>query len=241
MNPTLADICNNNARNMPSEDVYSAFNSFMFSNDVKLLGKLLHRFEFFSKTKHLPGDIVEIGVFKGSGMATFSKFVEIYAPHSNKKIIGFDIFDDDQKDAILEKDGKFDKTTMNLVYGKVETSELSLESVYKRLDRMEIHKKYSLVKGDVVETLPKFLSENPGFRCALVYIDVDLERPTYAALTHLWDRLLPGGMVVFDEYEYHKFSESCGVEKFLKERSLEYSLVSTNWIAPTAYMVKKGF
>ena len=130
---------------------------------------------------------------------------------------------------------------MNLVYGKVETSELSLASVYKRLDRMEIHKKYSLIKGDVVETLPKFLSENPGFRCALVYIDVDLERPTYAALTHLWDRLLPGGMVVFDEYEYHKFSESCGVEKFLKERSLEYSLVSTNWIAPTAYMVKKGF
>lgn len=226
---------------MPSEDVYAAFNSFMFSNDVKLLGKLLHRFEFFSKTKHLPGDIVEIGVFKGSGMATFSKFVEIYAPHSNKKIIGFDIFDDAQKDAILEKDGKFDKTTMNLVYGKVESSELSLDSVYKRLDKMEIHKKYSLVKGDVVETLPRFLIENPGFRCALVYIDVDLERPTYAALTHLWDRLLPGGMIVFDEYEYHKFSESTGVEKFLKDRSLEYSLVSTNWIAPTAYMVKKGF
>ena len=42
------------------------------------MGKMLHRFEFFLKTKHLPGDIVEIGVFKGSGIATWLKFIEIY-------------------------------------------------------------------------------------------------------------------------------------------------------------------
>jgi hypothetical protein len=238
MNTTLEDICNNNERNMPSDDVYSAFNSFIFSKDVKLLGKLLHRFDFFKKTKHLPGDIVEIGVFKGSGIATFSKFIEIYAPHSNKKIVGFDIFDDDNKDTILEKDGKFNKETMSVVYSKVNLNELSLDNVTTQLDSMSIHKKYSLVKGDVQDTLPKFLSENPGFRCSLIYIDVDLERPTYAALMNLWDRLLPGGMIVFDEYEYHKFSESCGVEKFLKDKNLPYTLVSTNWIAPTAYMVK---
>jgi hypothetical protein len=51
---------------MPSEDAYLAFNKFIFSTDVKLIGKLLHRFRFFQDTIHLPGDIVEIGVFKGS-------------------------------------------------------------------------------------------------------------------------------------------------------------------------------
>lgn len=235
----LAEICNNNTKNMPSDDVYSHFNNFIFSNDTKLLGKLLHRYDFFNKTKDLPGDIVELGVFKGSGVATFSKFLDIYCPNSNKKVIGFDIFDPGNSSDILNKDGKFDKGNMNVVYSKVPESELSLENVTKRLDNMEIHKKYILVKGDVEETLPKFLEENPGFRISLLYIDVDLDRPTYNGLKYLWDRILPGGVVLFDEYEYHKFSESCGVDKFLKEKNIPYELKSTNWMTPTAYLFKR--
>jgi hypothetical protein len=239
MNPSLEDICNNNPKNMPADDVYSAFNTFIFSSDTKLIGKMLHRFRLFDQVKHLPGDIVEIGVFKGSGIATFSKFVDVFCPNSNKRIIGFDIFDDPNKGTILAKDGLVDKTAMNVVYSKVDSSELSLSSVTQRLDGMNIPKKYSLVKGDVEDTLPVFLKENPGFRASLIYIDVDLERATYNSLKYLWDRLLPGGLIVFDEYEYHKFSESTGVEKFLKERGLPYELVSTDWIAPTAYWKKR--
>ena len=67
---------------------------------------------------------------------------------------------------------------------------------------------------------------------------MDIERPTYISLKYLWDRLLPGGYVLFDEYEYHKFSESKGVELFLKERNIPYDVKSTNWFAPTAYIQK---
>jgi hypothetical protein len=239
MSKELSDICNNNSKNMPSNDVYDSFNKFIFSDDTKLLGKLLYRYKYFSQVMHLPGDIVEVGVFKGSGMATFSKFVDIFCPNSNKKIIGFDIFTDLEKEKILNKDGTFDKDKMNVVYSKVDESELSIDSVYSRLDNMKIHKKYMLVMGDVEDTLPVFIDENPGFRASLIYIDVDLERATYNTLKYLWNRLLPGGMIVFDEYEYHKFSESVGLEKFLKEFNLPYDLISTNWIAPTAYMIKK--
>ncbi len=223
---------------MPSDDTYKSFNEFIFSNDIKLIGKLLHRYDFFKMTRDLPGDIVEIGVFKGSGIATFSKFVDIYCPRSNKKILGFDIFDDSSKEDILNKDCSFDKEMMNVVYSKVDKSELSITSVENRLTNMNIDKKYMLIRGDVEDTLPKFIKENPGFRASLIYIDVDLERPTYNALLHLWDRLLPGGIIVFDEYEYHKFSESNGVEKFLKEKNITYNLKSTNWMAPTAYIIK---
>jgi hypothetical protein len=234
----MEDICNFNKHNMPSDDTYKSFNEFIFSNDIKLIGKLLHRYDFFKMTRDLPGDIVEIGVFKGSGIATFSKFVDIYCPRSNKKILGFDIFDDSSKEDILNKDCSFDKEMMNVVYSKVDKSELSITSVENRLTNMNIDKKYMLIRGDVEDTLPKFIKENPGFRASLIYIDVDLERPTYNALLHLWDRLLPGGIIVFDEYEYHKFSESNGVEKFLKEKNITYNLKSTNWMAPTAYIIK---
>ncbi len=238
---TQSDICNNDPKNMPTDIVYNAFNNFIFSNDTKLIGKLLHRFNFFKQTMDLPGDIVEIGVFKGSGIATFSKFVDIFCPNSNKKIIGFDIFNPVASDTILDKDSKLDKETMNAVYSKVNHNELTLESVNQRLEGMELHKKYMLVQGDVADTLPTFLKENPGFRASLIYIDVDLDRPTYHALNNLWERLLPGGIIVFDEYEYHKFSESRGVEQFLRERNLQYNVKSTHWIAPTAYIQKNTF
>ena len=45
--------------------------------------------------------------------------------------------------------------------------------------------------------------------------------------------------IIFDEYEYHKFDESNGVDRFLKDFNISYDVVSTNWIASTAYLIKK--
>jgi hypothetical protein len=240
---TQIDICNNNTKNLLSEEIYEAFNKFIFSNDIKLIGKLLHRFHFFEQTRHLPGDIVEIGVFKGSGVATFVKFLEIFIPNSNKKVIGFDIFDTGEGSFILKtRDTEIDKNSMEAVYSKIDANELSIEAVEARLLGISnnVQNKIKLIKGDVQETLPIFLEENPGFRASLIYIDVDIERPTYHALINLWDRLLPGGVILFDEYEYHLFSESVGVDKFLKEKNLKYNVITTDWFAPTAYMRKEA-
>lgn len=236
----LDQITNENKLNNVSTDTYKAFNDFIFSEDLKLTGKLLHRFKHFLEVQHLPGDIVEVGVFKGSGMSSFLKFIEIFCPNSNKKVIGFDIFSREESGNILNKDSKLDKDAMNVVYDRVDDSELTLEAVRKRLSATKTDK-FKLIDGDVEFSMPTFLQENPGFRASLIYIDVDLERPTYHTLANMWDRLLPGGVILFDEYEYHKFSESIGVERFLKERDMEYTLQSTGWIAPTAFLVKKGF
>lgn len=236
------DISNNNKLNLPSQNNYDSFNNFIFSDDVKLTGKLLHRFEYFLKTKDLPGDIVEIGVFKGSGMSSFLKFLKIYCPNSNKKVIGFDIFDTEVADSALNKDSKVDKESMEIVYSRVDNNELLLSSVKNKLITSGADEdKFLLVQGDVQNSIPEFIEKNPGFRISLLYIDVDLDRPTYYSLTYLWDRILPGGYILFDEYEYHKFSESVGVERFLRENNIDYSLKSTNWIAPTAFLLKKSF
>lgn len=238
----LKQISNENKLNEISQSVYDDFNNFIFSDDIKLTGKLLHRFEYFLKIKDIPGDIVEIGVFKGSGISSFMKFIQIYCPNSNKKVIGFDIFDTIEAKEILQKDGDVDRDNMLIVYDRVASDDLTLESVTKRINKTKISSdKFKLIKGDVQYSIPKFLEENKGFRVSLLYIDVDLDQPTYHSLKYLWDRILPGGVILFDEYEYHKFSESAGVERFLKEMNIDYTLKSTNWIAPTAFMVKKGF
>ena len=73
-----SNIYNNNKKNTIDQSIYDSFNNFIFSNDKKILGKLLFRYDFYNKVKNLPGDIVEIGVFKGSGVATFSKILHIF-------------------------------------------------------------------------------------------------------------------------------------------------------------------
>jgi hypothetical protein len=231
-------IHNENSRNIPEQKVYDAFNTLMFSSDVRIIGKLLYRFMFFEKVKCLPGDICELGVFKGSGMATWLKFLELFVPYSNKKVIGFDIFQNEKKDNLFEsfQQGHL----MTDVVKRVPQADLSKEAVAKNLEATKIDSsKYMLIEGDICHTVANFCKENPGFRCSLLYIDVDLSEPTYHALISLWDRIVPGGYILFDEYEYHKFDESNGVDRFLKEKKIEYSIESTNFLGPTAFMMKK--
>jgi hypothetical protein len=231
-------IYNNNDKNISSDNNYKNFNEFIFSNDIKIIGKLFHRNNFFNLVKDLPGDIVEIGVFKGSGVASFVKMLEIYNNNSIKKVIGFDIFNPKNASNILNSYDNVDKTNMNIVYSRVNESDRTLENVNNNLQKMGIKDKYLLIEGDVASTLPKFIEENRGFRISLLYIDVDIEEPTYNSLKFLWDRIVPGGIIVFDEYEYHKFSESSGADKFFKEYNIKYNIYSTNWMAPTAYIIK---
>ena len=236
MSVSLRDICNDNIKNMPSQELYDSFNSFIFNKDIKVLGKLLHRFKFFELTKHLAGDIVELGVFKGSGMATFIKFLEIFCTHSNKKVIGFDLFDADNKIIDTFENGK----AMKPVYNKVTNNDLSIENITNKLLNVNNdNSKFILVEGDVCHSTKKFVNDNPGFRISLLYVDLDLNEPVYESLKNLWDRILPGGYIIFDEYEYHKFDESNGVDRFIKHFKLNYEVVSTNFMAPSAYLIKK--
>jgi hypothetical protein len=237
-----SNIYNNNNKNTIDQSIYDSFNNFIFSNDKKILGKLLFRYDFYNKVKNLPGDIVEIGVFKGSGVATFSKILHIFSPNSIKQIIGFDIFDPEKAKIILdEKESVNDNTSMNQVYSRVNVEDRTLENVKKTLMNIDCNPNFELIEGDVEITLPCYIENNPGLRISLLYIDVDIERPTYIALKYLWDKVVPGGIIVLDEYEYHIFTESSGVDKFLKEFKMEYNLISTNWFAPTCYIQKNKF
>lgn len=235
-------ITNNNIMNQPTEQDYNSFNQLIFSGDCKLLGKLLHRYHFYNKIRHLPGDIVEVGVYKGSGVASFCKILNIFEPNSNRKVIGFDFFSSTEGISSLRQSStQAEVDLMTEVYERAKTSsELELGAVEENLARStgKFQNRSMLVSGDIMTTMPSFVESNPGFRVSLIYIDVDLAAPTYYALKSMWNRLLPGGIVLFDEYEYHGFTESEGVERFLTEAELDYTLESTYWIAPTAYLMK---
>lgn len=69
------------------QELYDSFNDFILSNDTKLFNKLLTRGLMYNKVKDIPGDIVECGVFKGSGFYTFLKLKRALNPNTSKKIM----------------------------------------------------------------------------------------------------------------------------------------------------------
>ena len=75
-----------------STNEWDLYNGFFLHNDIERLRKFLVREHFFKMSLELPGDIVEVGVFKGTGIAQMLKLREIFIPASNKKVIGFDLF-----------------------------------------------------------------------------------------------------------------------------------------------------
>ena len=223
-----------------NQDIYDSFNDFMFSEDTRVFGKLVARVLLAEKTKNVPGDIVECGVFKGSGMLTWLKIKKNLFPNSMKKVIGFDYFDTES--LISSLSGK-DKERMeelfitrNYSHNELGTgaeryiSDSILQSGFTNAD-------FELVKGDLSNTSLNFVEERPGFKISILYLDVDLNIPTYDALCNFWPRISKGGVVVFDEYAYHQWSESLGADRFFDSREEQIEILNFN--GPTAFVIKK--
>jgi hypothetical protein len=77
-----------------------------------------------------------------------------------------------------------------------------------------------------------------GVKIKLLYMDLDVGEPTYEILITLWDKICLNGIIVFDEYAYHKWDESIGVDKFLKTIKGKYEQHSTNMFSPTFFIKK---
>ena len=228
----MADIYNKTS--VTSQGVYDSYNSLMFSPDKRVFNKMVKKIELYMSVKDLPGDIVEFGVFKGAGMALFLKLKNMYEPNSLMKVIGFDYF---QKDVLLDSLDGINKKSMASVLTRVDSSDLSIDSVNGRLSVYD-KDNYMLVQGDAVVECRKFCTDNPGAKIKVLYMDLDTGEPTYQILRELWNRVVKGGVIVFDEYAYHIWDESVGVDTFLKEIEGQYESVNTFINAPSLYIRK---
>lgn len=223
---------------LDNQDKWDIYNGFFLDNNIDRIRKFMVREHLFKYTIDKPGDIVELGVFKGIGIAQYLKLKEIFIPSSKKKVIGFDLFSKssiyasklEEKDTKLSDYYKECKTSMNEGINK--------EDIEEFLSKISPRKNYQLIEGDISKTIPLFLKDKPGFRISYLYLDLDIEKPTEIALEHLYDRVVRGGVIVFDEYACSEWSESNAVDKFLQNNP-ELELKTLPWAeTPTAYIIK---
>jgi len=219
-----------------SQFVYDSFNNFIFSDDINVFSKLTARFDIFKSAIDVPGDIVECGVYKGSGLLTWLKLKRTFIPNSLKKVIGFDMFDDDNLLNMLNGDEKI--KMQNLFEGRNFAYKNYEKKLYEIILKAGFNEsEFELIKGDASIKTFDFANSRPGFKISILYLDMDLQKPTYDTLVNFWDRISRGGVVVLDEYAHHQWSESIGVDKFADERNLKIEVLN-NQIGPSAIIRK---
>lgn len=163
-------------------------NGFYLTSDVYRIGNIIAHYELYKKIVDLPGDVIELGVFKGSSLIQFSEFRELLENEHARKIIGFDVFGNFPGEERVESDKKFVKEWNE----KFKNEFLSKDDIYKSLGRKGINN-VELVEGNIVETLPEYLKRNPYTRVALLHIDTDVYEPAKLALEMLFDKMVRGG------------------------------------------------
>ena len=70
---------------MNSKKIFDAYNLLLESDDIERLKKIIVRYELFKKSLKIPGDIIECGVFKGTGHIFWLKLLEIFDHNSLKR------------------------------------------------------------------------------------------------------------------------------------------------------------
>jgi O-methyltransferase len=175
------------------------------------------RFRFlinkFKETTNLNGFVAECGCFKGLSSHLMCKTIK----SANSGFLGedFQIFDSfeglselQEEDQELASTGNSHRPPSEIM--KEGNFAVALEKVQANLREFP---NIQYFKGWIPHAFPK--DNNNRYR--FVHIDVDLYQPTIDSFEYFWPKLLPGGVIICDDFNWS------GAEKAVKEFSIKHS------------------
>ena len=89
----------------------------------------------------------------------------------------------------------------------------------KILEHKNCHRNVELIAGNICETMPKYLKENPQLKISLLNLDTDIYEPAVTILENCWDRVEKGGVLIVDDYGVFP-GETKAVTEFLKSQKV---------------------
>ncbi|MFA6222166.1 MAG: TylF/MycF/NovP-related O-methyltransferase [Desulfomonilaceae bacterium] len=229
------------AKKRPLEEIFQAFPAY---TRRQLLTRFLAYYELFKKIQDTPGWIAECGVYRGFSFFSLGKFLEIFCMgDKTRKIIGFDNFKGFTP--LHPKDGPPDPKVTRHEGG---TNPEDFEDEFMELLKCANNDCFApwaermvLVNGDARVTIPDYCNKNPGLRLSMLHIDVDIYEPVLTAFEHLYPKVLPGGIIVLDEFAHKDWpGESAALEDYFKANNLLTPKLQTlSWVgSPTTFFIK---
>lgn len=219
-----------NIQSLSDDRSWDYENGFYWFSHPTRLGKALAQYEIYKLIVDVPGDILELGVYKGASLIRLATYRRILENDFSRKIVGFDMF------------GKFPHSTDNTASdiefierfesaggAGIKQSELRALLKRKKLENIE------LIEGDVFKTLDHYLIQFPQTRISFLHLDLDVFAPTEYALNLLYNRVVTGGVIVFDDYNSVE-GETLAVDNFIKSNNLK--LIKNSYYSVPSYLVK---
>lgn len=151
-------------------------NEYLIGNTLVDMPRLLVLEQLLKDTSHLPGEVAEVGVYRG-GTARW------ICERTDKPVMLFDTFKgmppvDPTKD--LHKEGDFDNTSaMHVVF---------------LLDGLT---NWTIAQGIFPKDTAKYATLN---EFSFVHLDVDIYTSVKECLEFFWPRMNHGGIIVLDDY-----------------------------------------
>lgn len=165
----------------------------------------------------VPGAIMEFGVHYGRHLAAFTALRAIHEPYNpHRRIVGFDTFTG------LPQPGVIDSRSSTAVAGRFRTPPnypphlREVVAAHERNEHLGHIRRTLVVEGDIRETLPHYLEQNPHTVIALAYFDLDLYEATRDTLITIQPYLTDGSVLAFDELGHAKWpGETAAVREVL--------------------------
>lgn len=197
------------------EKAFEYENSFYLSSCPSRIGKLLAQYELYKLASDLPGAVVECGVFKGTSLIRFSTFRNLILSDTSQKIIAFDTFDE-----FPETQYESDKSKRDDFIKEAGSKSISVEQLKTVLEKKGTAKNVELISGDILETVPAYLKQNPSLKISLLNIDVDIFEPTRVILEYLYPRLIKNGILILDDYGVFP-GETDAVDEYFSDKAAD--------------------
>lgn len=217
-------------RSVSEDKSWDYENGFYWFSHPTRLGKALAQYEIYKQIINIPGDIFELGVYKGASLIRLATYRRILENDYSRKIVGFDMFGKfphSTSDTTSDKD--FIERFENAGGPGINQSELIGILENKKIENIE------LIGGNVFETLQLYLIKFPQTRISFLHLDLDVFAPTEYALNLLYDRVVSGGVIVFDDYNSVE-GETLAVDNFIKSNNLK--LIKNSYYSVPSYVVK---
>jgi hypothetical protein len=164
----------------------------------KLLSRILFMTHLYERILPVQGVVLEFGCRWGQNVCLFSSLRGILEPFNRlRSIVGFDTFSGLAR--VTGNDGaKVQENDYAVIpdYAKYLSEIATLNEQESPLSHL---RKNEIVAGDICETLPKYLADQPHTVIAMAYFDLDIYAPTKFALQAIKPHLTKGSVLGFDE------------------------------------------
>ena len=163
---------------------------------------------FANHVKHLEGDFVECGVYRGGYAMALAEYLQFNKLNKNFWLL-------DTFNGLVEKY----VSPAEREFGLFEHYEGRYEECYDAVVKtFEPYPNYKIIRGAVPDTLSQCLAE----KVCYLSLDMNLAAPEIAAANYFWDKMVPGGVIVLDDYGFSAhIHQKIAFDEWAKQKNVQ--------------------